>query len=75
MRIPRLDFNYTCSSLPQSISKSKAAASNFSKIMAELPQALTQYSLPGVLHFLQAEWRSFERQRNEWELERSDLKV
>ncbi|KAI9336427.1 Striatin family-domain-containing protein [Zopfochytrium polystomum] len=34
-----------------------------------------QYSLPGVLHFLQVEWRRFERERNEWELERADMKA
>ncbi|KAI8049508.1 WD40-repeat-containing domain protein [Syncephalis plumigaleata] len=28
------------------------------------------YTLPGVLHFLQQEWRRFERERNEWEIER-----
>lgn len=33
------------------------------------------YSLPGVLHFLQAEWRRFERERNEWTIERAELKV
>ncbi|KAH6579855.1 hypothetical protein BASA60_003090 [Batrachochytrium salamandrivorans] len=33
------------------------------------------YSLPGVLHFLQSEWRVFERERNLWEIERADLKA
>ncbi|RKP04661.1 Striatin family-domain-containing protein, partial [Thamnocephalis sphaerospora] len=33
------------------------------------------YSLPGVLHFLQQEWRRFERDRNEWEIERAELKA
>jgi hypothetical protein len=33
------------------------------------------YTLPGVLHFLQQEWRRFERDRNEWEMERAELKV
>ncbi|KAI8826550.1 WD40-repeat-containing domain protein [Fimicolochytrium jonesii] len=33
------------------------------------------YSLPGVLHYLQMEWRRFERERNEWEIEKSDLKA
>ncbi|KAJ3216700.1 hypothetical protein HDU67_009132 [Dinochytrium kinnereticum] len=36
---------------------------------------LNHYSLPGVLHFLQLEWRRFERERNEWEIERADLKA
>ena len=36
---------------------------------------LSNYTLPGVLHFLQIEWRKYERERNEWEIERADLKV
>ncbi|KAI8987962.1 WD40-repeat-containing domain protein [Mycotypha africana] len=36
---------------------------------------LAEYSLPGVLHFLQAEWRRFERERNEWTIERAELKA
>ncbi|TPX57969.1 hypothetical protein PhCBS80983_g03447 [Powellomyces hirtus] len=39
------------------------------------PGSLTSYTLPGVLHFLQVEWRRFERERNEWEIERADLKA
>lgn len=35
----------------------------------------TEYTLPGVLHFLQAEWRKFEREKNEWMIERAELKV
>ncbi|TPX49604.1 hypothetical protein SeMB42_g02554 [Synchytrium endobioticum] len=31
------------------------------------------YTLPGVLHYLQSEWRRFERNRNDWEIEKSDL--
>jgi striatin 1/3/4 len=34
-----------------------------------------EYTLPGVLHFLQAEWRRYERDRNEWEIERAEMKV
>jgi hypothetical protein len=33
------------------------------------------YTLPGVLHFLQMEWRKFEKERNEWCIEREELKV
>ncbi|RKP26249.1 WD40-repeat-containing domain protein [Syncephalis pseudoplumigaleata] len=33
------------------------------------------YTLPGVLHFLQQEWWRFERERNEWEIERAELKA
>lgn len=34
---------------------------------------MAEYSLPGVLHFLQSEWRTFERLKNEWQIEKSDL--
>lgn len=35
----------------------------------------TSNTFAGVLHFLQTEWRKFERERNEWEIERSELKA
>ncbi|KAI8875402.1 WD40 repeat-like protein [Backusella circina FSU 941] len=34
-----------------------------------------EYTLPGVLHFLQAEWRRFEREKNEWAIEKAELKA
>ncbi|CAG8553471.1 17547_t:CDS:10 [Funneliformis caledonium] len=34
-----------------------------------------EYTLPGVLHFLQSEWRRYERDRNEWEIERAEMKA
>ncbi|CAG8539929.1 77_t:CDS:10 [Ambispora leptoticha] len=34
-----------------------------------------EYTLPGVLHFLQAEWRRYEKDRNEWEIERAEMKA
>ncbi|CAO3662176.1 unnamed protein product [Umbelopsis ramanniana] len=44
--------------------------SNFS-----LPIQSPEYTLPGVLHFLQQEWRRFERERNEWEIEKAEYKA
>lgn len=35
----------------------------------------TELSLAGVLHFLQTEWRRYERERNEWEIERAEMRV
>ncbi|KZO99513.1 WD40 repeat-like protein [Calocera viscosa TUFC12733] len=32
-------------------------------------------TLAGVLHFLQSEWRRYERDRNEWEIERAELRA
>jgi striatin 1/3/4 len=38
------------------------------------PQQKAVYTLPGVLNFLQQDWRKFERERNEWQVERSELR-
>uniref|UniRef100_A0A2K6DTN1 Striatin n=1 Tax=Macaca nemestrina TaxID=9545 RepID=A0A2K6DTN1_MACNE len=35
--------------------------------------AAAQYSLPGILHFLQHEWARFEVERAQWEVERAEL--
>ena len=37
--------------------------------------AAPAYSMSGILNHLQTEWRRFEKERNEWEIERSDLRV
>lgn len=34
-----------------------------------------QYSIPGILHFLQHEWARFEVERAQWEVERAELQV
>lgn len=33
------------------------------------------YTLAGILHFLQSEWRRYERDRNEWEIERAEMRA
>lgn len=33
------------------------------------------YTLSSVLHYLQTEWRRYERDRNEWEIERAEMRV
>lgn len=33
------------------------------------------YTLSSVLHFLQTEWRKYERDRNEWEIERAEMRA
>ena len=32
-------------------------------------------NLSNILHFLQSEWRRYERERNEWEIERAEMRV
>ena len=35
----------------------------------------TNYTLPGVLQFLQHEWNKFESERTQWENEKAELTV
>ncbi|KAG0249921.1 hypothetical protein BG011_008803 [Mortierella polycephala] len=41
------------------------------------PQAptVTEYAFPNVLQYLQLEWRRFERDRNEWDIEKAEMKA
>ncbi|CAG8675377.1 4901_t:CDS:10 [Acaulospora morrowiae] len=49
-------------------------AQTYGQQQAQQPQ-IPEYTLPGVIHFLQSEWRRFERDRNEWEIERAEMKA
>ncbi|NXE31629.1 STRN protein, partial [Ptilorrhoa leucosticta] len=42
---------------------------------APLSASRAQYSVPGILHFLQHEWGRFEAERAEWEAERAELQA
>ncbi|XP_005296314.2 striatin isoform X6 [Chrysemys picta bellii] len=42
---------------------------------APVSAARAQYSVPGILHFLQHEWGRFEAERAEWEAERAELQA
>ncbi|KAG2366792.1 hypothetical protein BDR07DRAFT_425178 [Suillus spraguei] len=39
------------------------------------PQNGQDFNLSSVLHFLQTEWRRYERDRNEWEIERAEMRL
>ncbi|XP_046664068.1 striatin-3 isoform X1 [Homalodisca vitripennis] len=34
-----------------------------------------QYSIPGILHFIQHEWARFEMERSQWEVDRAELQA
>ncbi|KAI1311535.1 hypothetical protein EDD11_003451 [Mortierella claussenii] len=36
---------------------------------------MAEYAFPSVLQFLQSEWRRFERDRNEWDIEKAEMKA
>ncbi|KAF8923200.1 hypothetical protein BGZ58_003241, partial [Dissophora ornata] len=39
------------------------------------PPTVAEYAFPSVLQFLQSEWRRFERDRNEWDIEKAEMKA
>ncbi|XP_032365018.1 striatin-4 [Etheostoma spectabile] len=39
----------------------------------ELPRPQQQYTIPGILHYIQHEWARFEMERAHWEVERAEL--
>ncbi|XP_053159189.1 striatin isoform X4 [Hemicordylus capensis] len=52
-----------------------AVAGGSSAVPAPASAARAQYSVPGILHFLQHEWGRFEAERAEWEAERAELQA
>lgn len=41
----------------------------------EETNAKPQYSIPGILHFIQHEWARFELERSQWEVDRAEMQV
>uniref|UniRef100_A0ABM5FTE8 Striatin isoform X3 n=1 Tax=Pogona vitticeps TaxID=103695 RepID=A0ABM5FTE8_9SAUR len=52
-----------------------AAGGASSTVPVPASAARAQYSVPGILHFLQHEWGRFEAERAEWEAERAELQA
>lgn len=51
------------------------AGSGGSQDAASSVQQPAEYTLAGILHYLQSEWRRYEKDRNEWEIERAEMRV
>jgi len=45
------------------------------RVISGAAAAMPQYSIPGILHFLQHEWSRFEMERSQWEVEKAELQV
>uniref|UniRef100_A0A8C6WMZ7 Striatin, calmodulin binding protein 3 n=1 Tax=Neogobius melanostomus TaxID=47308 RepID=A0A8C6WMZ7_9GOBI len=43
--------------------------------MDEPPRLQQQYTIPGILHYIQHEWARFEMERAHWEVERAELQA
>uniref|UniRef100_A0A3Q2X7D0 Striatin, calmodulin binding protein 3 n=1 Tax=Hippocampus comes TaxID=109280 RepID=A0A3Q2X7D0_HIPCM len=41
----------------------------------DLPRPQQQYTIPGILHYIQHEWARFEMERAHWEVERAELQA
>lgn len=41
----------------------------------DLQRPQQQYTIPGILHYIQHEWARFEMERAHWEVERAELQV
>lgn len=39
------------------------------------PQNSAQYTIPGILHYIQHEWARFELERSQWDVDRAELQV
>uniref|UniRef100_A0A8C5QR64 Striatin 3 n=1 Tax=Leptobrachium leishanense TaxID=445787 RepID=A0A8C5QR64_9ANUR len=46
-----------------------------SETACELPARPPQYTIPGILHYIQHEWARFEMERAHWEVERAELQA
>jgi len=51
------------------------ASSNHLNNMQDENNVLGQYSIPGILHFIQHEWSRFEMERSQWEVEKAELQA
>lgn len=43
--------------------------------IANNQQSTPQYTIPGILHFIQHEWSRFELERSQWDVDRAELQV
>lgn len=71
MKLPRMDEASSQNQLGGSASPAGVA----NRQNLEEPSQRLQYSIPGILHFIQHEWARFEMERSQWELERAELQV
>lgn len=46
----------------------------FSSTVPE-PTSSTNYTIPGILHFIKHEWSRFEKERTTWEVQKAELEV
>lgn len=38
-------------------------------------QNIPQYTIPGILHFIEHEWQRFQAERSQWDTDRAELQV
>ena len=43
--------------------------------LPEYSSSSTNYTIPGILHFIKHEWSRFEKERTNWEVQKAELQV
>ncbi|KAK9496640.1 hypothetical protein O3M35_013080 [Rhynocoris fuscipes] len=71
---PTMEESSPSQNLNGQIGPSSASANTGIKQNDETNQRL-QYSIPGILHFIQHEWARFEMERSQWEVDRAELQA
>ena len=74
MKIERMDELKNVESAA-SVSSGGSNTSSAGRGAANTTSSDLNYSIPGILHFLQHEWSRFEMERGQWEVERAELQV
>lgn len=60
---------------PSALAATFPAGSGPSAGGPEQMSASTNYTIPGILHFIKHEWSRFEKEKAMWEVERAELQV
>ncbi|XP_073988906.1 connector of kinase to AP-1 [Rhodnius prolixus] len=71
---PTMEESSPSQNLNGQIGPSSGGANTGIKQNDEANQRL-QYSIPGILHFIQHEWARFEMERSQWEVDRAELQA
>ncbi|KAL9923974.1 striatin isoform X2 [Glossina fuscipes] len=57
------------------ITNSNSDDGNGGSAVTNNQQATPQYTIPGILHFIQHEWSRFELERSQWDVDRAELQA
>lgn len=59
----------------QNRSINPAAGDKIDDANGNAPNNVPQYTIPGILHFIEHEWQRFQAERSQWDTDRAELQV